>query len=220
MALNAQLTQLCGVEVKKIDLTLPTLMSYEQIKSRALASNPFIKEAKLQISATEANFISAKRKRIPDLGVNVGFIKEKIPSSPSEYSVDVGLSFDLPVFNFNKKEIANTAYENQQKKMDLYEKERLLELQLIELHTKTKLLKQGAAVSYKKGEIAEKAFFIYRKGESTVNDLISTLHDVEEISISEIELNETIHYLTLELYAVAGFFENESINDTILGALK
>ena len=161
-----------------------------------------------------------KRKTIPDPGLQIGFIHEKMQGVSSGFGIDIGISFDLPFFDFNRKGVAESVYENQQKKMDLFEKKFFVDLQISELYKKADHLIKGFIPDQNKDDILEKSFFLYKAGEISVSDLISTLYEVEEIHFSEIEIKEKIHFLTLQLYAAAGFFENEKINDLIGGAVK
>ena len=220
VALRSQLKFLCGIEIGELSLQIPELVGFEELKTKAFLENPQIKEAIIHLSQSEKEITVEKRKIVSDPGFEIGFIQEKIPGVNPGYSIDIGISFDLPFFDFNRKGVAQSVYENQQKKMDLLEKKLFMELQLSELYKKADYLINGFVPDQNKDNILEKSFFLYRAGEISVSDLISTLYEVEELHFSEIELKKTIHFLILQLYAVAGFFENEKINDLITGAVK
>ena len=219
-AVRSQIQSFCGIEIDELSLQEPELIEFEELKRRAFLENPQIKQIHFNLSESEKEMAVEKRKTIPDPGLQIGFIHEKMQGVSLGFGIDIGISFDLPFFDFNRKGVAESVYENQQKKMDLFEKKFFVDLQISELYKKADHLIKGFIPDQNKDDILEKSFFLYKAGEISVSDLISTLYEVEEIHFSEIEIKEKIHFLTLQLYAAAGFFENEKINDLIGGAVK
>lgn len=219
-ALKAVVKEICGTVPATLKLEVPALIDLNQIRSRALKESPEIIKTQISLAGSSMSLDLAKRSIAPDLGIELGFMKASVPGIKPEYSIEVGLSFELPVFDFNKKDVARTKSLKYQTVLELSEKKRVLSLRLTELHENIKHIKNNFEIDENKNEILEKSMFLYRKGEISIGDLISTIYEIEELNFSDIELEENVHYLTLDLYATAGFFENDKINDLIEGAIK
>lgn len=219
-ALKGKINEICGSVPTEIELTVPKLSNLEKTLERSMKEKPEVKKATANLQKDDRELRLAKRSIAPDLGLEFGFSKEKIPNLKPEYGIEVGISFELPVFNFNKKEIAQAQASISENKQSILTWKRFLKIRLTELHEEINSLKKGVRVTENKDEILDKSVLLYRKGGIPVGELISIFNEIQEMHFSDIELTQKIHFLTLEFYSEAGFFESDEINDLINGAVK
>jgi outer membrane protein TolC len=79
----------------------PLVVDEETMLNRALLSHPLIKEKEAEVEQSKANLSLRKWKRFPDFKLS-GFSHEELDGR----SQGVGISLDIPLWNFRSKEIA------------------------------------------------------------------------------------------------------------------
>lgn len=146
---------------------VPIIIEEEPLLSKALLSHPLVKEKETELELARSSLNFVKWQRFPDFTLS-GFIHNELDGK----NKGVGISLDIPLWNFKSKEIAEAqsllqkqSEELKALKMDLRTeiKSKLYQLRLTERTIKLfheGLLKQAeeslkiSEVSYRQGEIS------------------------------------------------------------------
>lgn len=123
----------------------PLAIDVGALLNKALISHPQIREKEIELERAKANLNFTKWQRLPDFWLS-GFSHEELHGR----NQGIGISLDIPLWNFKSKEIAEAEY------LFLKEKEELKALRM-ELATRIK-------ASIKQLELSERTLKIYHEG--------------------------------------------------------
>lgn len=205
-----------GVQLKPI-----TVDNITTIMTKTMEGNSALLRQKEAVSKADVDVKVAKREWIPTIGFEMALKKENAPTVSPEYGFELEFMVALPIFDFNREGVAEKNVERIAALFEHEEREMKIEIAVRSHYKKImELLKQRGELNFSTEKLIDNAFILYREAESSIDNLINTISESEELMIVEVELNEEIRKEILTLYHVAGFFNNKEISDSMREVLQ
>jgi len=204
-----------------VDLSTLSVDDVRMIMTKGMEENSAVLKQKEAVSKANINVKVAKREWVPTIGFEMALKKENAPTVNPEYGFELDFMVVLPIFDFNREGVAEKNVERISAIFEQEERKMKIEIAVKSHYKKiVELIKQREELNFSTEKLIDNAFILYREAESSIDNLINTISESEELMMVEVALNEEIRKEILTLYHVAGFFNNKDISDSMREVLQ